>query len=149
MDREMMCEIFQKAFTEVTMKLTKISLQGRDGSIPADCKEQMMLCVTGFIEAEIVCVFAAGLCQAIVRAMYGGALPVEEERILYLKEYVNIVCGRAVTVLNNEIGMSSRLSVPYYREEAPKRNKKRQETIKLYFGTDYGDMQIMVDYSVL
>lgn len=143
----MVYEIFQRAFTEVTMKLTEISLQGGNGNIPAECQVRLMLCITGFIEAEIVCVFASRLYQAIVKAMHGGTLPVEEECILYLKEYVNIVCGRAVTVLNNKIGMSSRLSVPYDWEEAPERGKAWQETIQLYFETAYGDMQIMVDYS--
>lgn len=147
MDREMMVEVFQKAFTEITMKLTKIPLKGSDKESCDDCKEQMILFINGYIDAEIVCFFATELYQAIVKAMHGGTLPVEEDRILYLKEYVNIVCGRALSVLNNEIGTPSRLSVPYYRDEAPMYRKVRQQEIRFFYETDFGAMQVRVGFS--
>lgn len=147
MDSKIICGIFQKAFTEVTGKLTRISLRGKDDWMVLEYEDRVIIFVSGFLEAGIVCSFAPELFHAIVKAMYGGELPIEEERILYLKEYMNIVCGRAVSMLNNEIGIPSRLSIPYYREEAPKREEVWPEKIWLYYETDYGDMQVLIDYS--
>ena len=147
MEREMMYEIFQNAFTEITLKLTKIPLKGSDNDISQDGKEQMILFINGYIDAEIDCSFTTELYQAIVKAMHGGTLPVEQERILYLKEYMNIVCGRAVSALNNEIGTPSRLSVPYYRDEAPMYRKDRQQEIRFFYETDFGAMQVKIGFS--
>lgn len=147
MDQKILYDVFQKAFTEVTLMLTKIPLQGTVNGTVDECKEQIMLFTSGFIEAEIVCLFATELCQAIVKAMHGGTMPVEQERILYLKEYMNIVCGRAVSVLNNEMGKSSRLSVPYYQEEAPKRYEDHKQEIRFYYETDFGAMQVRIGLS--
>ena len=34
------------------------------------------------------------------------------KKILYINEYVNIVCGRALSEINNQMGVSSRLINP-------------------------------------
>ncbi|MDE6852951.1 MAG: hypothetical protein K2J67_10815 [Lachnospiraceae bacterium] len=147
MDQKMMVEVFRKAFTEITMKLTKIPLQESDNGTDVNCEEQMVLFIHGFIEAEIVCLFAKDLYLAIVTEMHGGTLPAEQESILYLKEYMNIVCGRAVSALNNEIGKPSRLSVPYYQEEVPEHHRDQQQEIRLFYETEYGAMQVKIAFS--
>lgn len=147
MDQEMMVDVFQDVFTEITQKLTKIPLREIDSIADMKCEEQVILFIHGFIEGEIVCFFAKELYEAIVKAMYGGTLPEEQECILYLKEYMNIICGRAVSALNNAIGEKSRLSIPYYQEEAPKEHKNRQHTIRLCYDSDYGTMQVRIAFS--
>lgn len=147
MDQEMMMDVFQSVFTEITQQLTKIPLKESDSITDMKLEEQVILFIHGFIEAEIVCFFAKELYEAIVKAMYGGTLPAEQERILYLKEYMNIICGRAVSALNNAIGEPSRLSVPYYQEEVPEDHKKRQHTIQLSYDTEYGTMQVRIAFS--
>lgn len=146
MKEETVNEIFQQSFVDITKKLVGLSLQEREQPEDLLEKNRIFIFISGFLDSGIVCAFSSELFEYIAEVMYGGALPSQEEQILYLKEYINIVCGRAVSKVNNITGSFSRLSVPYYNGEIPIPKEERPEKIFLYYESDHGDMQIEMDY---
>lgn len=146
MKEETVNEIFQQSFVDITKKLVGLSLQEREE--PGDLleKNRIFIFISGFLDSGIVCAFSSELFEYIAEVMYGGILPSHEEQILYLKEYINIVCGRAVSKVNSVTGSFSRLSVPYYNGEIPVPKGEWPEKIFLYYETEHGNMQIEMDY---
>lgn len=146
------CEMFQHAFTDTSRALVNLSLREnrhKAEKTPKSTTDTVLLIyTTGLFKAKVQFSFSAGLFQYIIETMNGGVLPNEAEQPLYIKEYVNIVCGRAVSQINNKVGVSSKLTVPYFREEAPVRQQGEVEKIKLYYETEYGDMQILIEYAM-
>ncbi len=139
-------EIFQQSFVDISKKLVGLSLRERE--CPEDMleKNRFFIFVSGCLDSGIVCAFSSELFQYIAEIMYGGILPSREEQVLYIKEYINIVCGRAVSKVNSVTGSFSRLSVPYYNGEIPVPKDDRPEKLFLYYETDHGDMQITINY---
>ena len=82
----------------------------------------------------------------IVSKMYGGGLPPDEQIPLYIKEYINIVCGHGVSSLNNTLKEVSRLSVPFYQSEI-RHEDVMKEQMDVIFDTEIGTMQVELHYS--
>lgn len=148
MKEETVNEIFQQSFVDITKKLVGLSLQEREQPEDLLEKNRIFIFISGFLDSGVVCAFSSELFEYIAEVMYGGVLPSRGEQILYLKEYINIVCGRAVSQFNNATGSFSRLSVPYYNGEIPVPKDKRPGKLFLYYETDHGDMQIAIDYLI-
>ena len=49
--------------------------------------------------------------------MNGGTAASEDEKLLYINEYINIVCGCALSNISNKIGGASRLTVPVFLDK--------------------------------
>lgn len=62
-----------------------------------------MICTSGYLRMEIICDMPESMVLQIVSKMYGGGLPPDEQIPLYIKEYINIVCGHGVSSLNNTL----------------------------------------------
>ena len=119
------CDVFDKSFGEVTQKLICVDLQktteNKKNKMPVLQHGYWELIQTkGYINAQIICHFSEDLFQCIIDTMNGGCTPPKEEIALYLNEYVNIICGHAISKLNNMVKKPSRLSVPsFYRTSEP------------------------------
>lgn len=74
----------------------------------------VMIHTRGFFLADILCEINERMCDSIISGMYGGGMPPDSERPLYLNEYMNIVCGRIVSKVNTLTGSVSKLSTPEY-----------------------------------
>ncbi len=142
-------EVFDKEVVSLTKSLTGIHLK----QVPASGwkgREIIMESIhtKGNFDALIVCQIEQKLFEDIILRMNGGSLPPEREIALYINEYMNIICGRAVSVINNLTGNASRLSLPTFHgnvSEAPEEIKK-QENILLY-ESEEGLLRFVVRYT--
>lgn len=104
---------------------------------------------SGCLEACIICEAEQNIFRHIISAMHGGDMPPAEEQALYINEYMNIICGRIVSRLNNLTGKVSKLSVPeYFGESKPaceQRKGMRQTT--LAYRTEQGFIRFTIQYT--
>ncbi len=143
-------EVFDRVWVNITKALTGLEMK----SVAQDhWKAENTLVETiytsGNFDAYILCELDLELYEYIISAMYGGGMPPEEERILYLNEYINIICGRAVSVINNATGYASRLSVPTFYKSIKDFNEteSKAERKTLLYETEKGFMRIVINYT--
>lgn len=148
-------ELFDKAFSEVTKRLVRIEFkkagdereQDEQSLLNQGCRE--LIETKGSMNSVVVCQFSEDLYRFITTTMNGGKVPSEEELHLYLNEYINIICGFAISQMNNLTGTKSRLSVPqYYREgeqiDVSLQKKQRQ---RMTYKSKYGMLHVFLFYS--
>lgn len=148
-------KLFDKAFSEITKKLIALDLKKtgderekeEQSLLNRGCRE--LIETNGSMNSVVVCQFSEDLYRYITTKMNGGKLPSEEELHLYLNEYMNIICGFAVSQMNNVTGTKSRLSVPRFFQEGEKidvslQKKQRQ---KMTYQSKYGMLHVFLFYS--
>lgn len=143
-------QIFASAFETVTKTLVAVELQQADHPVFEGEKTYKETVHTkGALDSFIVCEFSATMFEAIVKTMYGGEMPPDPELPLYINEYINIVCGRAVSALNNETNTKTRLSVPsfYTLEESICEEQGKENETKLFYMTKNGRLQVSINYN--
>ena len=75
-------------------------------------------------------------------------LPPEEERALYINEYMNVVCGRIVSKINTLTDSVSKLSVPeYFGENDPDYGRDEQAYhIMLIYRNGQGFVRFIIQF---
>lgn len=149
MEMDMVSKAFEQAFVSVSQKLLGLQLQRRkqdNGIFLQHPVRQIMICTSGYLRMEIICDMPESMVLQIVSKMYGGGLPPDEQIPLYIKEYINIVCGHGVSSLNNTLKKVSRLSVPFYQSEI-RHEDVMKEQMDVIFDTEIGTMQVELHYS--
>ena len=141
-------EIFNHAFVSITKKLASLELRAGSDCVCDDIKYRELVYTKGIFQATIVCDFSEGVFEHIISAMYGGSIPPEDMQVLYINEYVNIVCGRALSEINNAKGFTARLTVPSFHsiEEKIKKDESKKNKFLLEYKTDYGTIKVSVYY---
>lgn len=148
-------DIFDSAFQEVTKKLVGIDLirlegheQEKDDWLLLRHGYREKIQTNGYMTASVICRFSDSLYQHIVKTMSGEDLE-QEEYALYLNEYMNIICGHAVSAVNNRIGVASRLTVPlYYQPDEPIEGlAEENHWQKLIYETAVGTLQVFLECS--
>lgn len=150
------CEVFDKAFDEVTKRLVRIELHKvredvrREETALLERGYRESISTKGYINANIVCHFSDELFRYIIDTMNGGVTPSEDEIPLYLNEYINIICGYALSKLNNMVKKPSRLSVPsFYRLTEPLDSILDLDKIKfLSYDSKMGRLHVYICCSV-
>lgn len=101
----------------------------------------------GNFQSAIVCHMESTLYEAILIGMNAGKIVSAELKHLFIGEYMNVVCGHALTTVNNLLGVPSRLTVPTVLQHSKDRSscKERAKDV-LYFTSAYGKMRIDMDY---
>ena len=142
-------EIFDDAFVNVSKKIVSLKLD-RKADKKANIKYLELVHTKGKFVSTIICGFSPAMFETIIKNMNGGKMPSEDEKILYINEYVNIVCGRALSEINNQMGVSSRLTVPTLCLEADGINVEPGKTGNeiLYYETEFGQIEIAIHYTV-
>ena len=86
--------------------------------------------------------------RQILSGMYGGGMPPEEERALYINEYMNVVCGRIVSKVNTLTDSVSKLSVPeYFGENDPDYGRDEQAYhIMLVYRNGQGFVRFIIQF---
>lgn len=148
-------ELFDKAFFEVTRKLVQIDFQKtgderekeEQALLNQGCRE--LIETKGSMNSVVVCQFSDELYRVITTTMNGGELPSEDELHLYLNEYMNIICGFAVSQMNNMTGTKSRLSVPRYFKEGDQMDLslQKQQRYRITYESKYGVLHVFLFYS--
>ena len=104
-------KIFDDAFISISKKLISLDLRRKkEEIISVKCMEFVK--TKGKFNSTIICGFSSDIFDAIIIGMNDGKMPSEDEKVLYINEYVNIICGRALSEINNRLGRTSRLTVP-------------------------------------
>ncbi|MFW5645849.1 MAG: response regulator [Acetivibrio ethanolgignens] len=141
--------VYEDAFTVLTKKVASIHL--KEVSVKeADLQDKytFMVYTTGAFESSIECRIENPLFEQLARGLNKGQELSEDTKMLYVIEYLNIICGRALSVINGALKSASRLTVPKYldRAEADQPGSYLHENW-IGFITEYGNMQIGLKYN--
>lgn len=141
-------EIFDCAFVPISKKIASLNLK-RELDRDIDIKDSYTGSVytKGKFNSLIVCEISSAVYDHIIYVMNGGE-SVPGEEILYINEYINIICGYALSNISNKLGGSSRLTVPVFtaKGETFREESGKSKSIVLYYETDIGVIRISVYY---
>lgn len=142
-------QIFDGAFVLLTEDIASIVLEHRLAEESFfECHKTFVIRTKGVFIGCVQTDIEDCLLDKIVSNISKGAKLQDTEMILYTMEYLNIVCGRALSEINNLIGKSSRLTVPQYIQNVAKVRPfpDDEECDKIYFDSEFGKMNITVTY---
>lgn len=144
--------IFDESFKTVTKKMTGLALRGTNtAAAKKECYEGLIH-TKGQFAADIRFFWNASLYEYIASNMVHEDSLTEEEKILYINEYMNITCGHALSNINNRMGPPpSRLSIPrIFHEEKPCESgcvEDGTETEELCYDSEHGMMYVKIGWS--
>ncbi len=141
-------EIFDCAFVPVSKKIASLNLRRElDRDIDGGDSYTGSVYTKGKFNSLIVCEISSAVYEHIIYVMNGGE-PAPGEELLYINEYINIVCGYALSNINNKLGGSSRLTVPVFGEKGERFREEsgKSKSVVLYYETDIGVIRVSVYY---
>ena len=137
--------IFDEAFTSLTQKVSGIELVREEESGFEEKSHLFVIKTKGACQGQIVAELENGFLEEVVLKINKGRKLQTGEKILFAMEYLNIVCGRALSEINNQTGSSSRLTVPQYvTGKVPVAPGGEKEN--LFFQSAYGRLKITLVY---
>ena len=143
-------KIFDDAFISISKKLISLDLRRKkEEIISVKCMEFVK--TKGKFNSTIICGFSSDIFDAIIIGMNDGKMPSEDEKVLYINEYVNIICGRALSVINNRLGRTSRLTVPMMcsDKESIDIDDSEMENEVLFYETEFGNIEVCIYYKII
>ena len=143
-------KIFDDAFISISKKLISLDLRRKkEEIISVKCMEFVK--TKGKFNSTIICGFSSDIFDAIIIGMNDGKMPSEDEKVLYINEYVNIICGRAVSEINNRLGRTSRLTVPMMcsDKESIDIDDSEMENEVLFYETEFGNIEVCIYYKII
>lgn len=143
-------KIFDDAFISISKKLISLDLRRKkEEIISVKCMEFVK--TKGKFNSTIICGFSSDIFDAIIIGMNGGKMPSEDEKVLYINEYVNIICGRALSEINNRLGRTSRLTVPMMcsDKESIDIDDSEMENEVLFYETEFGNIEVCIYYKII
>lgn len=143
-------KIFDDAFTKISKKLIALELVQKEEK-KMDVRYIELVKTKGKFTSNIICGFSSDIFDTVIVRMNGGKMPSEDEKVLYVNEYVNIICGRALSEINNRLGMSSRLSVPVLcsDKQVIAVDGSEMESEILFYETEFGNLEVCIYYKIL
>ena len=143
-------KIFDDAFISISKKLISLDLRRKkEEIISVKCMEFVK--TKGKFNSTIICGFSSDIFDAIIIGMNDGKMPSEAEKVLYINEYVNIICGRALSEINNRLGRTSRLTVPMMcsDKESIDIDDSEMENEVLFYETEFGNIEVCIYYKII
>ena len=143
-------KIFDDAFISISKKLISLDLRRKkEEIISLKCMEFVK--TKGKFNSTIICGFSSDIFDAIIIGMNDGKMPSEDEKVLYINEYVNIICGRALSEINNRLGRTSRLTVPMMcsDKESIDIDDSEMENEVLFYETEFGNIEVCIYYKII
>ena len=143
-------KIFDDAFISISKKLISLYLRRKkEEIISVKCMEFVK--TKGKFNSTIICGFSSDIFDAIIIGMNDGKMPSEDEKVLYINEYVNIICGRALSEINNRLGRTSRLTVPMMcsDKESIDIDDSEMENEVLFYETEFGNIEVCIYYKII
>ena len=143
-------KIFDDAFITISKKLISLDLRRKkEEIISVKCMEFVK--TKGKFNSTIICGFSSDIFDAIIIGMNDGKMPSEDEKVLYINEYVNIICGRALSEINNRLGRTSRLTVPMMcsDKESIDIDDSEMENEVLFYETEFGNIEVCIYYKII
>ena len=143
-------KIFDDAFISISKKPISLDLRRKkEEIISVKCMEFVK--TKGKFNSTIICGFSSDIFDAIIIGMNDGKMPSEDEKVLYINEYVNIICGRALSEINNRLGRTSRLTVPMMcsDKESIDIDDSEMENEVLFYETEFGNIEVCIYYKII
>ena len=143
-------KIFDDAFISISKKLISLDLRRKkEEIISVKCMEFVK--TKGKFNSTIICGFSSDIFDAIIIGMNDGKMPSEDEKVLYINEYVNIICGRALSEINNRLGRTSRLTVPMMcsDKESIDIDDSEMENEVLFYETEFGNIEVFIFHKII
>ena len=143
-------KIFDDAFISISKKLISLDLRRKkEEIISVKCMEFVK--TKGKFNSTIICGFSSDIFDAIIIGMNDGKMPSEDEKVLYINEYVNIICGRALSEINNRLGRTSRLTVPMMcsDKESIDIDDSEMENEVVFYETEFGNIEVCIYYKII
>lgn len=142
-------DIYNRMFPMVTKKITGIEVK-EILSEGIELKESWYVYIKskGKFQSVLTCMIEKDLKDALLCNMNHGKELSEEVKGLYLGEYVNIICGHALTDINNIIGSSSMLTVPRVLVEPLREEINFSFQEAFCFKSQHGIMKIKLQYEI-
>lgn len=143
-------KIFDDAFISISKKLISLDLRRKkEEIISVKCMEFVK--TKGKFNSTIICGFSSDIFDAIIIGMNDGKMPSEDEKVLYINEYVNIICGRALSEINNRLGRTSRLTVSMMcsDKESIDIDDSEMENEVLFYETEFGNIEVCIYYKII
>ena len=143
-------KIFDDAFISISKKLISLDLRRKkEEIISVKCMEFVK--TKGKFNSTIICGFSSDIFDAIIIGMNDGKMPSEDEKVLYINEYVNIICGRALSEINNRLGRTSRLTVTMMcsDKESIDIDDSEMENEVLFYETEFGNIEVCIYYKII
>lgn len=142
-------EIFDCAFVSVSKKIASLNLKREsNGDLRRDNSYTGSVYTKGKFNSLVVCEISSDVYEHIIYVMNGGTPASDDEKLLYINEYINIVCGCALSNISNKIGGASRLTVPVFlkKGETIGEEDRKSKNLVLYYETDIGVIRVSVYY---
>ena len=141
-------QIFDDAFTALTQKVSGVEVTRCTDTDFSQKTHRFVVKTKGMFQGQILAELEHELLGAIVMGINKGRKLQEAEKILFAMEYLNIVCGRALSEINNQTGTSSRLTVPQYITGKMPEKVSGSECEELRYQSEYGKLNIKVIYKL-
>lgn len=140
--------IFRDVFIKLTKHMGNMNLLETGEPITKEKDRYIVFVNTkGVFLARIICILDKKLGQDILTNMVHGRKLLPEEQELYLKEYVNIICGNALTQINSQKKAASRLTVPAFSEEESLLEKEMEmQNESIVFQGNSGCIEVRISY---
>lgn len=138
--------IFDEAFTALTRKLSNVELIHTDKENFSQRTHKFAVKTKGAFQGYIFAELENDLLNELVTGINKGRKLQEAEKILFAMEYLNIVCGRALSEINNQTGSGARLTVPQYITGKMPEELSDSEREILVYQSEYGQLKIKVSY---
>lgn len=135
---------FQRVFVDMTKKLLSIEMEeilNYQGITAMDCS--FLIRTEGAFVSIMQFHMEEQLYEEIAATIYKRQMLTEQEKKLYVTEYLNIVCGRFLSEINNILGCRSKLSVPL-KVKNNRINKISGHRVKLSYQCPYGIINIII-----
>lgn len=142
-------KIFLDAFIGLTQTIAKIKLEY---CAPFVWKKQdcihLMVQTTGAFYGVVICTMDKKLGNSICEKMAFGIAGLGKE--VLLQEYMNVVSGNGVSMINTKLKKASRLTVPSVmsQEEFKVEINPEMKREEIYLSSEYGFMCVEVYYNV-
>lgn len=139
-------QIFDDAFTVLTAKVSNVEISRAENMGLIQNADRFVVKTKGVFQGYISVEIEHALLEEIVTGINKGRKLKEAEKILFAMEYLNIICGRALSEINNQTGSSSRLTVPQYVTGKMPEMMSDGEREKLYYQSEFGQIKINLIY---
>ncbi|BCN29645.1 chemotaxis protein CheX [Anaeromicropila herbilytica] len=142
--------IFNQSFVDITKKVALLDIieETPTHSEIEDLYSGIII-TNGVYNSILICTMHESVMKEISKGMNNGKKVDSEDIELYVGEYLNIVCGNALTQINNLAGKASRLSVPVIIKGPYQKNEEveYEQMIEFNFSSWYGLIRVNMEYT--
>ncbi|MFA9465993.1 MAG: chemotaxis protein CheX [Velocimicrobium sp.] len=140
--------IFNRVFIDLTMQMLSVKMQKQEEFVALSSAVYCFEIRTdGAFVSQIIFEMDEKVFERIASILYKNYRLTSQESKMYVIEYLNIICGRILSEINNALGKRSRLSIPL-RIECSKVNQSLENQANLSYICLDGSLNIIVYFEI-